>query len=114
MEKKILVHRLVPTSSSESDRRRFRDELVKLGSQLDGHLILDISDVKTLDSLMLGTLALFNKTLPAGTRVIVVGANPTVRTVLMVTRFDSVIPVAETVEQAMALLGKPSRAAGQP
>lgn len=101
----ILTHTLIPGPTLDDDRRRFRDELVTLGRGVAGHhLILDISQLAVVDSSMLGTLALFAKTLPAGSRLVVVGANPTVRTVLMVTRFDSVIPLADTVAQGRAIL----------
>ena len=104
MDTTTTIHRLVPDPTLGDDQRRFRDELINLGGNLNGDLILDITEVKRLDSTMLGTLALFAKLLPAGSRMVLVGANPTVRTVLMVTRFDAVIPVAETEHQAREML----------
>lgn len=82
------------------------DRLYALVDQEDRRKILiDFSAVQFLSSTMLGALlSLHNKAMEAGGKVAIWGLKPEIRNVFKATQLDRMLAIAETEENAMALL----------
>ena len=65
-------------------------------------IVVVLSNVKSMDSSGLGALVSMHKTLPPGGKLLLVGAQPAVRSLLQITRLDKLLPVFETVAAALA------------
>ena len=64
-------------------------------------MVVVLTDVKSMDSSGLGALVSLLKALPPGGKLLLVGAQPAVRSLLTVTRLDKVFPLFDTVDAAL-------------
>src|SRR5688572_14682411 len=65
-------------------------------------VVLDLGDVAFMDSTALGALVSFHRRL--GRRLVVAGARPVVRRLFEVTKFTSVLRLADSVDTALIVL----------
>jgi anti-sigma B factor antagonist len=81
----------------------FREALSKLAGQR--HLLIDLSEVPFMDSAGLGALiGGIRRAREAGGEVAVACSRPTLTRLLHTTGFDRIVPVTETLEEAVAAL----------
>ena len=65
-------------------------------------VVVVLSHVKSMDSSGLGALVSLHKALPPGGKLLLVGAQSAVRSLLQITRLDKLLPVFDTVAAALA------------
>ena len=71
-------------------------------------IVLEITDLKYMDSTGLGTVvSCFTKTRKAGGQLRVVGANKTILNLFKITRLDKVLLLDETLDAAVSSFGSP-------
>lgn len=86
---------------------QFRDSLSELSS--DARLLIDLSNVPFMDSAGLGALiGGIRRTREAGGDVAVACSRPTLTRLLHTTGFDRIVPVTETMDDAVAALTEES------
>lgn len=69
-------------------------------------IILDLTDLKYMDSTGLGTVvSCFTKTRQAGGQLRVAGANKTILNLFKITRLDKVLALDETLDAAVSSMG---------
>jgi anti-sigma B factor antagonist len=83
---------------------RFKEEMAEVIPDGGARLVLDLSDVKFIDSTGIGAVASVLKRNGSKGRMMLCGVQPTVRKVFEITRFFKIIPAAETREAAVAAL----------
>jgi len=82
----------------------FRDSLSALATQ--PRLVIDLSEVPFMDSAGLGALiGGIRRTRENGGEVAVACSRPTLTRLLHTTGFDRIVPVTETLEEAVAAVG---------
>ncbi len=89
------------------DMERSQEFRQRLDEVIDGgaaHIVLDMSQVKYIDSSGLGTVVSVFKRMPTGT-FLVAGLRPNVRTLFQITRLDKYINLYATVDEAVAAFG---------
>ena len=64
-------------------------------------MVVVLTGVKSMDSSGLGALVSLLKAMPPGGKLLLVGAQPAVKSLLAVTRLDKVFPLFDTVEAAL-------------
>lgn len=79
----------------------FRQEIESLVGSIDSHLVLDLTNVRFMDSSGLGAVMGVYKMLK-GKKISVVNPQRAVRELLKLTRMDKLILSYETVEDAVA------------
>jgi anti-sigma B factor antagonist len=79
----------------------FRQEIESLAGSIDSHLVLDLTNVRFMDSSGLGAVMGVYKMLK-GKKISVVNPQRAVRELLKLTRMDKLILSYETVEDAVA------------
>jgi anti-sigma B factor antagonist len=88
---------------------QFRESLGDLAT--NGRLLIDLSEVPFMDSAGLGALiGGIRRAREAGGEVAVACSRPTLTRLLHTTGFDRIVPVTETLDEAVAALA----AAGEP
>ncbi|AJR08303.1 anti-sigma factor antagonist [Photobacterium gaetbulicola] len=81
----------------------FREEVEKLSSGIGGHLVLDLSEVRFMDSSGLGAVMAVYKML-RGKKISVVNPQRAVKELLKLTRMDKLITSFDTIEDAVATM----------
>jgi anti-sigma B factor antagonist len=90
---------------------QFREALGDLAST--GRLIIDLSEVPFMDSAGLGALiGGIRRAREAGRHVAVACSRPTLTRLLHTTGFDRIVPVTESIDDAVAALDEDAAAAG--
>jgi anti-sigma B factor antagonist len=90
---------------------QFRESLGDLAST--GRLIIDLSEVPFMDSAGLGALiGGIRRAREAGGQVAVACSRPTLTRLLHTTGFDRIVPVTESIDDAVAALDEDAAAAG--
>lgn len=93
----------------------FKQSVVKLVSEGNNDVVIDLSEVTFMDSSGFGTLLGATRRLrPSGGGLHLAGANSTIQRMLRLTRLDTIMQVYDTAEQAArAVAGdkQPARAA---
>ncbi|MCS7297378.1 MAG: STAS domain-containing protein [Bacteroidia bacterium] len=99
---KVVVFRLEGSLMGDSTQQQFKETLLK---QLDAgqkHFILDLSAVRNVNSSGLGSLiTLFSRTRSAGGEFILAAVPANVRSLLHITRLDTVFPIRDTLQDAL-------------
>jgi anti-sigma B factor antagonist len=80
----------------------FKRQFAELVQPDAGPLVLDMSEVRFVDSSALGALVGVHKLCAASGRVAIVGATPTVLGLLRLTRMDRVFDLYDTLDAATA------------
>jgi len=80
----------------------FRNQLAELIPNVDVHLVLDLSQVRFMDSSGLGAVMAAYKML-RGKKMSVVNPQRAVKELLKLTRMDQLIPCYENVDDAIAV-----------
>ncbi len=86
---------------------KIREEIFSLLVDCDGY-ILDLQNVKMIDSTGFGILVSIVKKLKNQNRIVVVINNPSILQLFKITKLTLIFPVVETKEEAVALLSKDS------
>jgi len=83
--------------------RKFRENLAELARTEEGKvIILDMEKTEYFDSSALGALVAFMKEVKgAGGRLILCNASRNIRTLLKLSRLDSIFTIAETMDEAL-------------
>lgn len=90
---------------------QFRESLGELATA--GRLLIDLSEVPFMDSAGLGALiGGIRRAREAGGEVAVACSRPTLTRLLHTTGFDRIVPVTETVDEAIAALAAAGEATG--
>lgn len=84
---------------------KIREEIFSLLVDCDGY-ILDLQNVKTIDSTGFGILVSIAKKLKNQNRMVVVINKPSILQLFKITKLTLIFPVVETKEEAVALLSK--------
>lgn len=88
----------------EPNANAFTEMLVaEVGATGAGKLVLDLSEVVYMSSRGLRALTLAQrKASESGTSIVLAAANPTMREILAISRYDLIFSVVDTVDQAIA------------
>jgi anti-sigma B factor antagonist len=82
---------------------RLRQEAVRLTSSGSHRLVLDLSGVGFLDSTGLGVIVgVLKRTRTHGGELVLAGAEPQVRKVFEITRMNDILPIHDSVDDAIA------------
>jgi anti-sigma B factor antagonist len=88
-----------------AESQELQEKVEALIAQGRKKLILDLTDLKYMDSTGLGTVVTcFTKMRQAGGQLRVAGANKTILNLFKITRLDKVLPLEATVESATSSL----------
>ena len=79
----------------------FREEVEKLSAGIGSHLVLDLSEVRFMDSSGLGAVMAVYKML-RGKKISVVNPQRAVKELLKLTRMDKLITSYDSIEDALA------------
>jgi anti-sigma B factor antagonist len=83
-------------------------ELDRSEKEPAGGTVVDLSDVRSLDSTALGLLVgSLRRLRAAGREMVLVNPGENVATLLRMTQLDSVFPIRKTVAEALEVLGHP-------
>ncbi len=89
---------------TEDDRRAFKDAIATAKNAHPRSVIADMTNMPFLDSASVGSLMVVNNNLKAsGISFALVGLQKPVRDVLELMKISEVIPVVESVSEALAL-----------
>ena len=81
----------------------FRDDFMKACAEGQGPIVLDLANVKFMDSSGLGAVVACFKALGRGRPLVVAGATPAVTKLFAMTRIDQVLRLAPSVDEALAV-----------
>lgn len=81
----------------------FRAEFMQAAADGQGPIVLDLANVKFMDSSGLGAVVACFKALGRGRPLVVAGATPTVAKLFAMTRIDQVLRLAPSVDEALAV-----------
>ncbi len=88
-------------SNAASFKNWVRDNFINLGEK---YLVIDLSDVKSVDSFTLGVfVSLYKSLVMNGGRLVLAGANDSIRKVITITSLDKIIPLVEEAKDALEL-----------
>ncbi|MCS7162423.1 MAG: STAS domain-containing protein [Bacteroidia bacterium] len=100
---KAIVFRLEGSLMGDSTQQQFKNAFLELLEKGHKNFILDLSNVRNMNSSGLGSLiTLFSRTRSAGGEFILAALPANIRSLLHITRLDTVFPLRETVEEALA------------
>lgn len=101
----VVIFRLEGSLMGDSTQQQFKEAFL---AQLEGgqkHFILDLSAVRNVNSSGLGSLiTLFSRTRSAGGNFILASVPANVRSLLHITRLDTVFPLKDTIQEALQVL----------
>lgn len=80
---------------------QFKDQMRALTDELDYRAVLDLKDVKFIDSSGLGAIVASMKQMPKGIRLDLATLQPDVARVLRLTRMDKVFVIHEALDTAV-------------
>jgi len=88
-------------SNAATFKNWVRDSFINLGEK---RIVIDLSEVKSVDSFALGVFVSLHKSLILnGGKLVVSSPNDSVKKVLLITSLDKIIPIADSVSDAMKL-----------
>lgn len=101
----ILVLEFVGRLAVGSESQELQSKVEALIAQNRRKIILDLTELKYMDSTGLGTVvSCFTKTRQAGGQLRVAGTNKTILNLFKITRLDKVLSLDETVDAAVSNL----------
>lgn len=100
------VHVLQPLGESidSSIATAFKTRMVDSIQQGHHQIALDLSQVKFMDSSGLGAIVSILKTLGENGRLVLCHVNPAIRSLFRLTRFDRIIPIGDSIDEACRIL----------
>ncbi len=85
----------------------FREELLQIARESASSVVVDLTNVNVMNSSALGALILASDTLrKRGMELVVANPGPVLRQVLSRTKLDTILTVAPSVEEALALVSR--------
>lgn len=99
----VVDNRPVVTVSGDVDLRtspRLRSVLLEAAQKTSGTLLIDLSDVNYMDSSGVGTMVYVKREVErGGRRLVLVGLQPRVRSVLEITHLDKFFTIAPSMDE---------------
>ena len=99
---RYLVVKLLEERMGADRAVSFKETMCKLIEQGNATFVLDLSDVKFIDSTGLGAILSVLKRVGKGGEILVTGTSETVGSMFKLTRMDRVFPMYPTVDEALS------------
>ncbi len=88
-------------SNAATFKNWVRDSFINMGEK---RIVVDLSDVRSVDSFTLGVfVSLYKSLVMNGGKLVIAGANDSIKKVILITSLDKIIPLVDDVKKALEL-----------